>query len=453
MIAAHSPRTTTTIPTLPARSVLGHLRAYRRDRLALLLEVGRRCGDVGAFRVGPRTFILVNAAELVHAVLVEHAAAVEKDPLLRLFGGPLARDGLLLSLNAAHRRQRPLVAPAFQHRRIAVYAGTMARYADELQRDWADGGTVDMDAEMTRLTLRIVGKTLFDADVRGESTAVGVALATVLHEINAALTAVAPLPLTWPLPRNRAYQAAARRLDATVYRIIAERRRDGDDRGDLLSMLLRARDADDGRGMTDRQVHDEAMTLFLAGHDTTAHALSWTWYLLARHPEVCARMRDEADRALAGRLPTMADLPALPYTLRVFKEALRLYPPAFEVGRRVTRPFTLGGYHIPAGANLLYSPYTLHRRPDYYPRPERFDPERFTPEAEATRPRHAFLPFGTGPRNCIGMSFALMEGQLILATLAQKVTFARADDREVDPEPAITLKPGRGITMVVQRCL
>jgi cytochrome P450 len=300
-----------------------------------------------------------------------------------------------------------------------------------------------------------VGKTLFDADVLAEAGSLGAALTTVMRYSNARRGALVRLPAGWPTPRNRRFRAARARLDSTVYRIIAERRRSGEDRGDLLSVLLRShsvpQDADDGGFMTDRQVRDEAMTLFLAGHETTANALSWTWYLLAQHPQVYARLRAEVDMVLAGRSPTLADLEALPYTLRVLKESMRLYPPAYIMLRYTIAPITVGGHRVPRGALLVLSPYTLHRRPDCFPDPERFDPERFAPEAEARLPRNAYLPFGAGPRSCIGNHFALMEAHLVLATLAQRVTFELVRGQRVDTEPLITLRPRNGIQMIVRR--
>jgi cytochrome P450 len=327
----------------------------------------------------------------------------------------------------------------------------MARYAEQMQGAWADGQTLNIASEMMRLTLQIVGKTLFDTDVLGKAEEVGDALTTAMHGFNAEVNALVHIPRTWPTPANRRNREAARRLDAIIYRIIAERRRSGEDRGDLLSMLLHAQDEDDGSFMTDTQVRDEAMTLFLAGHETTANALAWSWHLLAQHPDVYARVREEADGVLGGRTPTFADLPELAYTLQVFKETMRLYPPAHTIGRQATRPVELGGYELAAGSVVLISPYVMHRRPDYFPDPERFDPERFTPEAEERLPRFAYMPFGGGPRICIGNHFALMEGHLLLAALAQRVTFELVPRQRIEPEPLITLRPKRAISMVVRR--
>jgi cytochrome P450 len=440
-----------TIPQVRGLPVVGNLPEFRFRRLELYLRIVRECGDIGTYRVGPRTVVLLNAPELAHEVLIEQADAFEKPHVLRVLARPVLGNGLLTSDNAFHRRQRRMVAPAFQHRRIAAYADVMADYAERIQQGWQPGSTVDVSREMMRLTLWIVGKTLFDADVLGEAEELGRALEVALRSFNSQLSAFVPLPPTWPTPRNRRATRAIQRLDETVYRIIRERRAAGDDRGDLLSMLLQTSYEDDGSFMSDLQVHDEAMTLFLAGHETTANALAWSWYLLAKHHASYARMRQELQTVLGGRTPTYADLQLLPYTLQVLKEAMRLFPPAPAIGREATRDIDLGGHRIPAGTTVIISPYALHRRPDNFPHPERFDPDRWTPENEARLPRHAYLPFGGGPRICIGNHFAMMEGHIVLATLAQRVTFELAGRQRVVPEPLITLRPRFGIRMAVRR--
>jgi cytochrome P450 len=392
---------------------------------------------------------MVNTSELAHAVLVEHAADFEKTPYMRIYGRPLVGNGLLTSENEFHKRQRKLVAPPFQHRRIAEYADVMVSYSEQMQKEWANGATINIAREMSRLTLWIVGKVLFDADVLREADELGKALTIGMRRFNSEMSALVHIPLTWPTPGNRRVQKAIARLNATIYHMIEERRRSGVERGDLLSMLLNARDEDDGSFMTDKQVRDEAMTLFLAGHETTAVALTWTWYLLTQHPNVYERIRDEVDRVLGGRSPTFADLPKLPYALQVLKESMRLYPPAFGFARQAVRPVTIGNYELPAGILVLISPYAMHRRPDYFPDPERFDPERFTPEAEQRLPRYAYIPFGGGPRICIGNHFALVEAHLVLATLAQRVLFELVPGQRIEPQPIVTLRPKNGIKMRV----
>jgi cytochrome P450 len=439
------------LPTMPRLPVLGNLLDLRRDRLGFLLRMSQQCGDIGCFHAGPRQVIFLNTPELITTVLVQEADSFEKTPNVRNYLGPVLGNGLLTSLNAFHKRQRKLIAPAFQHRRVAGYASIMTDYAERTQATWRDGATIDIAQEMMRLTLAIVSKTLFDTELGGEADELGEALTVAMHYTIDRFSAVVQIPDSWPTPHKRGFQRARARLDATIYALIEERRRFGDDRGDLLSMLLSAQDEDDGSFMTDLQVRDEVMSFFLAGHETTANALAWTWYLLAQHPDVYARLRDELQRVLAGRTPIFADLPDLPYTLQVLKESMRLYPPVWVLGRQATRAVALGDYDLPAGMVVTISPYTLHRRPDLFAHPDTFDPERFAPDAEKLLPRNAYIPFADGPRVCIGNHFAQMEGQLILATLAQRATLALAPGQHIEPEPLITLRPKGGIRMLVRR--
>ncbi|MBA3946002.1 MAG: cytochrome P450 [Herpetosiphonaceae bacterium] len=451
MTAPSQQGSVSTIPTIPGSRFLGNLSDMRTDRLGFFLRLSRECGPIARFQIGKRAVIVLSAAEYVHTVLVEQAANFEKTIQVRANLGPLLGNGLLTSENEFHRRQRKLVAPAFQHRRVAAYAEIMARYTEEQIAGWADGSTLDIAHEMMRLTLRIVGKTLFDADVLQEADDLGAALTTALQWANGRFATIIRTPANWPTRANRRFRAAQGRLDATVYRMIEERRRSGEDRGDLLSMLLAARDEDDGSFMTDQQVRDEAMTLFLAGHETTANALAWTLYSLNGETAVVARLQAEADEVLAGRTPTFEDLARLPYALQVFKEGLRLYPPAPMISRQAQAAFTLGEYHFPAGTVVVISPYVLHRQPAYFSDPERFDPERWTMTNEASLPRQAYMPFGGGPRICIGNHFAMMEGQLILATLIQRLNLRLLPGQKIVPEPIVTLRPRGAICMAVER--
>ncbi len=438
------------LPRLPGLPVLGNLVDFRRGFLDLIQRVAE-LGPAAQFRAGTRPITLLNASEFAHGVLVEQADAFEKSPRSLAALSPVLGNGLLTSLNAPHKRQRKLVAPAFQHRRITAYANVMAEYAEQSQRQLQDGAELDVTREMMSLTLRIVGKTLFDADVLHEAEELGRALTTVQQWSTSQFAAFFPIPLSWPTPGNRRFRAALARLDATVYRIIADRRSSGEDRGDLLSMLLRAQDQDDRTFMTDQQVRDEAMTLFLAGHETTANLLAWTWYLLVQHPEVYAGLRAEAQAVLAGRTPRCEDLPNLPRSLQVLKEALRLYPPAYAFGRQAVRTVDVGGHRVAAGEIVLLSPYTLQHRPDYFADPTRFNPDRWTLDREASLPRFAYMPFGGGPRVCIGNHFALMEAQIILATFVQRLTFELVQREVIVPEPMITLRPKQPIVVRVRR--
>jgi cytochrome P450 len=334
---------------------------------------------------------------------------------------------------------------------VLSYAETMVKQTERLQERWANGKTINMLDEMMRLTLGIVSETLFNADVLGEAQELREALSDVFGHFADKMTSPLRLPEAWPTPRNRRTRKAIARVDRTLYRIIEEHRRSDEDPGDLLSLLLHARDEEGGGTMSDVQVRDEAMNLFIAGHETSACALAWAWYLLSRHQDVYAQVREEGDRVLGGRLPTIADLPYLPYTLQVFKEALRLYPPIYAFTRQLLRPIQLESYYLPKGATIIISPYTLHRRAELFPEPERFMPERFSRQREESLPSYSYIPFSVGPRVCVGRHFALLEGQLVLATLVQRVTFEFASQRDVELLPLVTLRPRGGVPLVVRR--
>ena len=303
---------------------------------------------------------------------------------------------------------------------------------------------------MNRLTLSIVGKTLFDVDVESQAAAVGDALTAVMESFWMMMLPFAEVLERLPVPKLRRARMARARLDAIIYRMIADRRASGSDHGDLLSMLLAAQDEEDGGVMTDQQVRDEAMTIFLAGHETTANALTWTWFLLSRAPEIEARLHDEVDRVLQGRLPAMADIPALGYVEKIVTESMRLYPPAWIIGRRAIAAYQLGDYVAPPRAILVMSPYIMHRDPRFYADPERFDPARWTPEFRAALPKFAYFPFGGGPRQCIGESFAWMELILVVATMAQRWRLRLAPGHPVIPQPLITLRAKHGMRMTVE---
>jgi len=424
----------------------------RRDPLAFLTRIAREHGDVARFRMGPVELHLVNRPEWIRDVLVTHAASFHKGRGLerakRLLG-----EGLLTSEDPVHLRQRRMMQPAFHAQRIAGYAGVMVELADRLAARWKDGENRDVAAEMTRLTLAIVGRTLFDADVEAEADEIGAALTTALGLFGRTFT----LPYfelldRLPLPMNRRFERAKARIDATIARLVAERRR-APGGTDLLSLLVAASDTEgDGRGMTDAQVRDEAITIFLAGHETTANALAWTWYLLAQNPEAEARLHEEVDRVLdGGRSPSAADLPRLPWTEMVLAESMRLFPPAWIIGRRAIETYAVGGFRVPRGSIVVVSQWVTHRDPRWFPDPGRFDPERFRPEAKEARPRFSYFPFGGGPRVCIGEGFAWMEGVLVLAAIARRWRLRLAPGQAIVPAPSITLRPRDGIRIVLER--
>jgi cytochrome P450 len=429
----------------------GNFTAFRRDSLAYLQKATSEHGDIVYFRFGPQDVFFLNHPDYIKDVLVTHHQSFMKGRALqrakRLLG-----EGLLTSEGEFHRRQRRLAQPAFHRGRIASYGLVMTDYAARTAARWHDGATLDISQEMMRLTLAIVGKTLFDTDVESEADEIGAALTAVMELFDFLLMPFSELLEKLPLPHVRRFQKARARLDATIYRIIEERRRSGEDRGDLLSMLLSARDEEgDGGQMTDLQVRDEVMTLFLAGHETTANLMTWTWYLLSRHPEVEAKLHEELKAVLDGRQPTVEDVPSLRYTEMVVAESMRLYPPAWAIGRLALKDHEIGGYTIPAKALVLLSPYVTHRDERYFPDPTRFDPERWMPEAKESRPQFAYFPFGGGTRRCIGEGFAWMEGILLLASLARNWRMRLVPGHHVETQPVITLRPKHGMRMKVEK--
>jgi cytochrome P450 len=434
---------------------LGAWREFRRDPLEFLCRVSNTHGDVVRWRVGPMPIYLLRHPDAVQRVLVDRNRNYDKQTrgydALRLF----LRDGLLTSEGSFWRRQRRIAQPAFHRGRIAAFGKTMVDLTQAMLPAWerhADRGeTVDVAEEMTSLTLRIVAKTLMSTDVNDRDNEVGRAVELLNAFARDLMTNPFTLPLSLPTPRNRRFRRAADVLERTLRTIIAQRRRTGEDAEDLLSMLMAARDEDTGESMSDEQLRDEAMTIFLAGHETTANALAWALYLLSTHPDVERRVRTELFDVLGDRAPTIDDLGKLVYLQQVVKETLRLYPPAWSIGRRAVEADVIDGYRIDAGSLVLLSPWVTHRHPAFWPNPEGFDPERFTPQVEQTRPRYAYFPFGGGPRLCIGNNFAMMEAQLVLATVLQRVSAALVPGHPVVPQPLITLRPAHGLRMSLHR--
>ncbi|MCH7746469.1 MAG: cytochrome P450 [Acidobacteria bacterium] len=439
-------------PTYPASSPLGSLTRFRRDPLDLLMSGFRELGDVVHFRLFTRDLVLVAHPNDVRWVLQEHTSNYNKRTrgfeVLRAF----LRQGLLTSEGDHWLRQRRIAQPAFHRTRIAGFGDAMTQAAGELVDRWLCGSApavVDVTAAMMRLTLRIVGEALLSTDVSHEADRVGQALNITLRRANAAIYQIVPLPGWWPTPARRRLRAAMRTLDDVIFEIIAERRASDSEPDDLLSMLMRARDEDTGEGMSDAQLRDEVMTVFLAGQETTALALGWTWYLLSRHAAVRQRLQTEIDTVLGGRTPTVADLPRLGYVERVVKESMRLYPPAWVISRCAIEDDIIGGCRIPAGSIVLLSPYVTHRHPRFWANPEDFDPDRFETSRQAERPPFAYFPFGGGPRQCIGNSFAMMELVLVVTTIAQRCRLDLLPGEPVGTSPSITLRAATPITMHV----
>jgi len=399
-------------------------------------------GDIVTMRYYSFRVYFISHPDYIEQVLVTDHRKFIKGRILRknkqLFG-----NGLLTSEGDFWLRQRRLAQPAFHRGRIASYADTMVRYASRIANEWSDGEERDLHAEMMRLTLSIVAKTLFDADVDREAKRVGHALEAIM-QLNSDFRKLILTPTWLPTPRKIRATIATAKLNRIIYRFIEERRASGVDNGDLLSMLLAARD-DDGSRMTDRQLRDEAITIFLAGHETTANALAWTWMLLAQNPIVEVKLHEELDRVLGGRVPTVDDLPNLRYTNHVVTESLRLYPPAWGMARIAIEDTEIAGYPIPKGCGVSLAQWVVHRDPRWFEAPLEFRPERWEGDLLKRLPRFAYFPFGGGPRQCIGNNFAVMEASLLLATLAQQFKISLVPGKEIIPAASITLRPKTGI--------
>lgn len=426
--------------------LLGSLPELRRDALGLFAACARDYGDIVPIRIHRRRLLLLSHPDLIEEVLVAHARRTTKTLLVQALR-PVLGEGLLLSEGDTWLRQRRLIQPAFHRQRIAAYGDVMAGHAERAMAAWRDGQTRDVHADMMAITQAIVAKTLFDTDVSDAAWDVGQALHVLMADFTRRRTRLFELPAFVPTPGRRRARRAVAALDRLVYGIIAARRASRQDRGDLLSMLLQAQDADDGSRMSDRQVRDEIMTLFLAGHETTAVSLSWTWYLLAQHPEAEARLHEELDHVLGGRLPTVADLPRLRHAEMVVMESMRLYPPAYTITRRVAQPLEVGGHPVAPETVLVMSQWVVHRDRRWFDEPELFQPDRWEHDLAKRLPRYAYFPFGGGPRLCIGNTFALMEATLLLATIAQRFRFALVPGAAVEPMLSVTLRPAAGIPM------
>jgi cytochrome P450 len=431
-----------------------HLFGMRRDPLAAFTSIARRHGHVVRFP-GLRGFF--SAYQLTHPRDIEHvlqtnAQNYTKGRNYKKFI-PSTGNGLLVSDGDLWRRQRRLAQPAFHRQRLAAFAETMAREAETQAAHWRGrpdrAAALDVAAEMMRLTLRIIGLTMFSTDLSAETDVIGRSLDIIrAHSIRRMWQPVS-LPVSVPTPANLRFRRALADGDRVMYEVIAARRSGEIQNDDLLSLLLRARDEETGEGMSDEQLRAEIVTFIGAGHESTSVTLSWMWYLLAQHPEVEERLHEELARELAGRTPTLEDLPRLTYTTMVLEETMRLYPPAWALSRTARGADTYGGYPVAAGSEALILAYVTHRHPDFWDDPEKFDPERFAPAAKEARPRFSYFPFGGGPRLCIGQHFAMTEMLVVVATLAQRFRLRLAPGRAVTPEASITLRPREGVHMTL----
>ncbi|WP_158884514.1 cytochrome P450 [Amycolatopsis anabasis] len=429
--------------------IFGSSLGFRRDPLGTFLAAWREYGDLVRLR-GPVTVYLVAHPDHLRHILVDE---FENYPHPADFDRKVSASvgqGLVTTNGEPWRAQRRMAEPAFRREQMHSYAGVMLEGTRRMLDRWG-GEPLDMQAEMQALTLDILARCLFRTDWSADAAWVGASVRRQLEHLNHKLISVPDLPEWVPTPRNRRFLAARRRLDELVYRLIGERRDSAPDEADLLTTLMHTPDPETGEYMTDRQLRDQVMTLFVAGHETVAATLTWVWHVLSRHPEITRRVRAELAEVLGDREPAMADVPNLKYLRRVLAEVLRLYPPLWQVARTPLRDDVLGGHRIPAGSFLLLSTYITHRNPAYWDNPEGFDPDRFTRERSAGRPRYAYFPFLGGPRNCVGMAFANLEMPLVVASVLRRFDLESVPGHPVEFQPDLTLRARHGVLVRPRR--
>jgi len=438
------------------RPLIGSLLEFRRDVLGLLLEGQRRYGDVVRCRLGPEVIHLVARPEHIEHVLLTNQRNYNKDTRSSSKIRSVTDRGLLTSNGDYWLRQRRLMQPVFQPRHLARFIDIMTSTTTAMLERWreiaARGQDLDVASEMMRLTCTVVGKALFGTDVSPDIGTIEESATVLMEHAWQRLERIVDFPASWPTPANLRFRQARRRLDEIVWRIIHDRRQSGQKSEDLLTLLLWRKDEETGASMSDLEVRNETITLLLAGHETTANSLTWTWYCLSRFPDMGRRVQAEVAAVVGQRPPTLEDLPRLEYTKRVYREALRLYPPIWIMERRVLTADTIAGYRIPGGSSIVISPYVTHRHPEFWDHPGEFDPERFLSERAAGRPQHAYLPFGSGQRQCIGKDFAMMEALVILAMVTQRYRLDLVPGHPVEPKPGITLRTRNGLLMTLHPC-
>ena len=450
VVKAKTPATNV-IPSVREAPFIGSLRTYQKNRLSFYKRVIEEYGNVCSFHLGSLPMILFNIPEHAHSILSEHADDFCRGQITRKADSVfLGTTGIFQSEGERHRRKRKLLAPSFQPRHISSYADSIVRYGEQLVQGWDDGTELEIYKQMTSLIMNIVGKVLFGSDTFSEDDALGPNMVIALEYGAYVRSTPFAIPLSWPTPRNRRACAAFQTITKRLQKMVDERRASTQEGDDLLSVLTHTRD-EDGNLMSNLEVRHEYQNLFGASFETTATALTWTWYLLTTHPAIYQKVQEEADSL--GHTPTYADLPRLPYCLQVFKEAMRLYPPSYTLLRQALRDVEIGNYLVPKGYFTLIPVYMLHRNPDAFPDPEQFNPDRFTPEREKDLPRGAYIPFGGGPRICMGNHLVLMEGPLLIATLAQRVTFELLSGPTIEPsiKKSIALRPNRDVMVKVRK--
>ena len=432
--------------------VIGSALDLRRDFIGGLVDGWRRYGDVVRFRVARLTLHLVAHPDGVKHVLTRYRV-YQKTPFVDAAWRREVGEGLICSRGEFWLRQRRIAQPLFHRERIAAFGELIVDRTQALMDGWeehaAAGTAVDMRVQMQRLTLDILARALFGTDWSRDAERMGDAVSTELAQLYRNVEPPGAPPEWLPLASNRALKRARMDLDATVYRLIAERRRRADADTDLVSTLIAARDEETGEAMSDRQIHDEVKTMIFGGHETVSTGLTWLWYLLSRYPESARRLRLELAEVLEGRRPTAADVPQLSYTTRVIEESMRLFPPVWLISRTPVEDDSIDGFAMPAGSMVLISPFITHRHPAFWDDPEGFDPDRFLPERSGGRHRHAYLPFSGGPRKCIGDGFGMLQMQLIVATIAQRFRPDLVPGHPVVPQPGMTLRARHGMSMTI----
>lgn len=437
-------------PTVKADLLGGHFRSFRKNPTDFLTKMSA-LGDVTTFKVGKVQAFLINHPDLIRDLLVTNHSKFIKGRALQRAKSFLG-EGLLTSEKEFHLRQRRMIQPTFHRARIAEYAKAMIEFSAKMSDEWRDGEVRDIDHEMMRLTLNIVGKTLFNADVEKDASEVGAAMTTIVSMFNFMLFPFSEYLEKLPLPPIIRLKKARKTLDDVIYKIIDERRKSGEDAGDLLSMLLVAQDEETGGAMTDKQVRDEALTLFLAGHETTANALAWTFYLLSQNPEAEGKFHRELDEVLDNKSLSPEDYPRLKFTEAVLAESMRLFPPAWTLGRVAIDEHELGGFVIPKDSLVLASQFITHRDARFWENPEKFIPERWENlSIKEAGNKFIYFPFSKGVRSCIGESFAWMEGVLLLASLSRNWKLSLMPEQKVALQPMITLRPKYGMKMRIEK--
>ncbi|PJZ24084.1 cytochrome P450 [Leptospira hartskeerlii] len=451
MFSLHEPtssRTKKNKPNLPPGvfgiRALPYVSKLAKDPIGFFQLMHSKFGNSARFGLRQITFHLITQPEDIKRVLQENNQNYHKGVFYKELGRILGK-GLLNSEGEFWKKQRKLIQPSFHKQRISEFVEIMAQETQKTSESWKKVSSLDISKEMMRLTFAIVGRTLFRTEVESYAARIEHSLKIALELVTKRITRIFPFPFSWPTPENLKLKRALKDMHSVVDELIAERKKNPSN--DLISMLLEVRDEETGETMSESQVRDEAITLLLAGHETTANALSWGFYLLSKHPEICEKVREEANRVLGDKTPTLEDVQKLTYTRKVLDEVLRLYPPAWVIERTAMGPDQVGGYDVETGTNISICIFNIHRNPDFWENPDKFDPDRFDEERSADRPKYAYLPFGGGPRICIGNIFALTEATLILAMLVKNYKFQTDPNHPVVMEPLVTLRPKYGILL------